>query len=361
MSENDTTGSPSRWLIRIPEIFAPFTDEILRGLGATSEKSFGREYHLVQASDPEVFRKSKAAKYLGWNLPIHHAWPCVPQKMENFIEKAAQGIFKKFGEAKPQTILTGALISTAPHPYYRHLATNLRGRTLQLFPTLPAAGVDDQRPAIPSLFCLVGKEGLYCGLQSPRDSNGFYPGGTKFISQGNSAISRAGAKIAEALHYLQLYRPPLAANAHWLELGASPGGMTSELLNRDYRVTAVDRAAMDSRIVNHKNLDFVRDDVLSYLPPHGTEFDAILCDMNGDGRDSLRSVVRLARHLKPKGLVVFTLKMLAVTTLREADELFSAVVAYAEKSGLNLIAQTHLTYNRFELTLFFEAADVKRS
>ena len=84
------------------------------------------------------------------------------------------------------------------------------------------------RNRTPNLFCLVGKEGLFCGLQSPAASNGFYPGGTKFIRQNTpDTISRAGAKIAEALHYLQLKKTPPPAGSQWLELGASPGGMTA--------------------------------------------------------------------------------------------------------------------------------------
>jgi 23S rRNA (cytidine2498-2'-O)-methyltransferase len=274
----------SSWLIRIPDVFADFAPQVLAGLGAEPQKKLGGDYHLARLDDPAVLRDSEWAPFVSWNLPVHHAWPCCPQKMEGFVEKAAQAIFRKFGGQALQTLLIGPLQAGAAHPYYKHLATNLRGRTLQLFPPL-GQDVEAQDPEAPTLFCLVGKEGLFCGLQSPRESNGFYPGGTKFIRQNApETISRAGAKIAEALHFLKLHRPALPEGAHWLELGASPGGMTSELLARGYRVTAVDKAALDVRLKNAPGLHFVRADVDLFRPEESERFDALLSDMNGDPR-----------------------------------------------------------------------------
>ena len=342
------------WLLRIPEVFEDRTREILNGLGATPLKKLGTDYQLVRLDDPAPLRDSKWAPFVSWNLPVHHAWPCCPQKMEGFIEKAAQAIFRKFGDTAPQTLLTGPLQPGAPHPFYKHLATNLRGRVLQLFPALPAADdVESQDPATPSLFCLVGKEGLFCGLQSPRDSNGFFPGGTKFIRQTES-ISRAGAKVVEALHYLKLHRPALPEGARWLELGASPGGMTSELLARGFKVTAVDKAKLDDRLNKSAGLTFVRADVEHFSPAEGQRFEALLSDMNGDARATLRQVVRLSSHLVKGGLVIFTLKGAGAETPEELMTLTRAAIAYAGASGLSLIATTHLTYNRHEFTLLFE-------
>lgn len=353
MSEPLATTS---WLIRIPEVFAPFAAEILAGLRAVPMKELGSDYHLVRLEDPTRLHGSEWGKFPSWNLPVHHAWPCNPQKMEGFVEKAAQAIFRKFGESAPQTLLSGPLQTGGSHPYYKHLATNLRGRTLQLFPALPAvAEVESQDPAGPTLFCLVGKEGLFCGLQSPRESNGFYPGGTKFISQ-STGISRAGAKLAEALHHVLLYRQPPPQGARWLELGASPGGMSAELLARGYRVTAVDRADLDPRLKRKPGLEFIRRDVDAFRPEPSERFDALLCDMNGDPRVSLRQVLRLAENVQPGGLVIFTLKGAGAETPSELNAIARAAVTYSASAGLELLAETHLTYNRHEFTLFFEVS-----
>ena len=345
---------PPPWLVRIPEVFAGMVPEILTHFGAGSATKLGTDYFLLKSPRLDMLRDSNAAIFVQWNLPVEHSWPCCPQTMEGFIEKAAQALLRKFGPRNPQAILIGPLEPGSPQPYYKSLASNLRGRTLQVFPKLPAATADDQESTAETLFCLVGKEGLFCGMATPRAANGWYPGGTKFISQSRAGtISRAGAKIAEALHWLRLHRAPLPEGSHWLELGASPGGMTSELLDRGFLVTAVDRAPLDPRLDRRPGLTFLKADAATFLPPPGILFDALLSDLNGDALVSLRLVIRLLPHLRPGGLVVFTLKTPHTETLTDLTALCQAVIATAA-AGLRLIAITHLTYNRQEFTVFFE-------
>lgn len=343
------------WLVRIPEIFEGVAGEVLRHFGTEAFTRLGQDYYLIKTLTPQAVQQSEAAKFARWNLPMDHTWPCNPQKMDGFVEKAAQTLLKKFGDRKPQGIFIGQLNPTSPDKYYKSLASNLRGRTLQVFPRLNAATVEEQDPEVATLFCLVGKEGLFCGMQSPRASNGLYAGGSKYMDQDSpDIISRAGAKIAEALHYLLLHRPPLAASSHWVELGACPGGMTSELLARGQRVTAIDRAPLDKRLDNRPGLKFIHADVATFTPKEDTVYNAILCDLNGPPHESIEHVIRLSHSLKNKGLVVFTLKVPRIETVNEPCELFRKIVKMASVAGLQLFAQTHLTYNRHEFTLFFE-------
>lgn len=337
-------------------MFEDSVPAILDGLGATPSKRLGQEFHLVHLRGGTMPREAPAADFVRWNLPVEHAWPCHPEKMAGFVEKAAVAIQRKFGPRAPQGMFTGPLDPSATNRYYKSLASNLRGRALQLFPPATAALRDPetQEADRPTLYCLVGKEGLFCGQQSPRDCNGFYPGGTKFIGQDAGTISRAGAKIAEALHYLRLHRSVPPIGSHWLELGASPGGMTSELLARGYRVTAVDRAQLDPRLAKREGLTFVQTSAAEFQPKAGAPFDALLSDMNGDPRHALREVSRLARQVRRGGLVVFTLKMAGTNDLLEMQSLVLDAVAAAAQSGLGLVAKTHLSYNRRELTLIFE-------
>lgn len=347
----------TKWLVRISEVFAGFSAEIVTSLGGTVAKKLGTEYVLIDLPEGATPQGADASGCLRWNLPLDHAWPCNPEKMEGFVEKAARTIEKKFADRQPQAIFIGQTDPSSTSRYYKTLASNLRGRTLQLFPAKVAAfkEVEAQDPSRPTLFCLVGKEGLFCGMQSPRLSNGFYPGGTKYISQGSpDTISRAGAKIAEALHYLLLHRPAPRKGGHWLELGASPGGMTSELLDRGYQVTAIDRAPLDKRLDNRQGLHFAKLDVAAFMPNASMKYDAIVSDMNGDALVAIRQVARLAANLKPGGLVIFTLKTPGATTFGETLELLRNALEIAAAAGLRRIATTHLTYNRLELTLFFE-------
>jgi 23S rRNA (cytidine2498-2'-O)-methyltransferase len=217
-----TTCKP--WLVRIPEIFEGIAGEVLRRFGAVSSTRLGHDYYLIKTPAPETVQHSEAAKFARWNLPMDHTWPCNAQKMDGFIEKAAQTLLKKFGERNPQGIFIGTLQPTSPDKYYKGLASNLRGRVLQLFPKLPASTVEEQNPTAETLFCLVGKEGLFCGMQSPRSSNGLYAGGSKYIDQdAPDTISRAGAKIAEALHYLLLIPPAARGRQSLARTGGLPG------------------------------------------------------------------------------------------------------------------------------------------
>ena len=361
MTDSPPPPSPVQpWIVRISDTFAPQVDEILKQLGAEETKRLGDDYFLIKTPNTAAIRSSPVAAFLRWNLPVHHSWPCNPQRMESFIEKAAQTMWKKFGDAKPQNILIGQLNHSSADPYYKRMCSNLRGRTLQLFPPLAAPVVEEQIPDRPTLFALLGKEGLYCGVHSPREANGFYAGGSRYISLTMpSTISRAGGKIAEALHYLRLYRPPLPEHSHWLELGAAPGGMTSELLTRGYRVTALDRAPLDRRLEKYEGLEFIAADVTEFTPPKSARYDALLCDMNGPPHEAMEAVLRLSSHLAPRGLVVFTLKFSRTETTRDPLQLLRNITTQAHSQGLTLLARTHLTYNGHEFTLFFERGDSK--
>lgn len=359
MSVLPTSSPQPKWLVRISEVFSPEADAILESIGARLVAKLSGGYSLIEFTDASARMTADAAVFIRWGMPVTHSWPCCPQKMEGFIEKAAQALVRKFGPAKPQTILMGALDASATNRYYKTLASNFRGRTLQLFATEGESHktVEEQAPDAATLFCLVGKEGLFCGLCSPREANGFYPGGTKYIRQSSTeTISRAGAKVAEALHYVRLYRELPVPQGHWLELGASPGGITSELLDRGYRVTAVDRAALDQRLSKAPGLQFFMRDVREFRPAAGQHYDALLSDMNGDPVEASRQVIRLSASLKKGGLVIYTLKSTGVESFIEILGLYHQVRALMEAGGLKLVAKTHLTYNRHELTLFLEKA-----
>lgn len=351
----ETPHPQTSWLVRISPVFRDFEAELLATLDASLVKRLGRDFLLIRVQEPGRLISTGAAKYLRWILPVHHAWPCIPRETDGFVEKAAQALFRKFAADGPQTLVAGPLDPAEPGRYHKSLASNLRGRSLQLFPPSATAlrDAEEQDPAKPTLFLLVGREGLFCGMNPPRDSKGFHAGGTRFIRQNRpETISRAGAKIAEALHHLALHRPRPPEGAHWLELGASPGGMTSELLDQGYRVTAVDKAPLDTRLDGRKGLNFVRSDAADFQPARGAVFDAILSDMNGSPRESMAKVVALTGHLAPGGMVVFTLKLAGAEKFEDIELITEETLAAAK--GLKRIALVHLTYNRHEFTAFFE-------
>ncbi len=96
--EQSDPGALTPWLVRIPEIFAGLAPVILRELGAVTDTPVGQEYHLIKTSRPEQIHESEVGKFLRWNLPMEHTWPCHPRKMDKFIEKAALSWFAAYRE-----------------------------------------------------------------------------------------------------------------------------------------------------------------------------------------------------------------------------------------------------------------------
>ena len=347
------------WLLRIPEVFADLRAEILAAMGAVSCKELG-SYCLVRLPAGGSPRGGAAAIFVPWCLPVEHAWPCDPGKVDGFIEKAATALERKFAARKPRTVWVGVLQPGPGDGWFKRLASNLRGRCLQLFPdsALPLADAGSQRPDEAALFCMVGASGLYAGMASPRACNGFYPGGIcHFPKSAGTSISRAGAKIAEALHYAALHGEPPGKGAHWLELGASPGGMTLELLNRGHRVTAIDRAPLDERLKGAEGLEFYLQDVTVWKPKPGTEFDALLCDMNGDPLEAFAQVIRLSTWLRDGAWIIFTLKTAGHAGMEDLLKLHAKVVANAKAAGLHHLATSHLSGNRREFTMWFRVVE----
>ena len=107
------------WLVRIPDVFEGFTTEILEAIGTKPGTRLGSGYHLIHPSDPASLRASDASMVLRWNLPVEHSWPCNPQKMDGFIEKAAQTLLRKFGHRQPQALLIGLLDPSSSNGHYK--------------------------------------------------------------------------------------------------------------------------------------------------------------------------------------------------------------------------------------------------
>ncbi|MFN5961915.1 MAG: SAM-dependent methyltransferase [Verrucomicrobiota bacterium] len=354
MMEGTGTGSEP-WLVKIPAVLVDATEAVWRHLRVVRPTPLSPEWHLVKVAQPGRLWSGPAELAISWRMRVEHSWPCAPRGMEGFIEKAAQALLRKFGARKPQAVLMGPLDAGSRDPFFRGLASNLRGRTLQLFGPLESPDAESQDPEKESLYCLVGPGGLYAGMIKPREAGGFHPGGTKFIRQeGGETISRAGAKIAEALHWLRLYRPVPKPASHWLELGASPGGMTAELLRRKYRVTAVDRAPLDPKLRKTPGLRFYLQDCRTWRAPAGTVLDAVLCDMNGPAEASFATVLEQARALRAGGIVLFTVKTAGLQTIDDAVHAVAQLRASAERAGLASVAVTHLMYNRREFTAVWE-------
>jgi hypothetical protein len=76
--------------------------------------------------------------------------------------------------------------------------------------------------------------------------------------------------------------------------------------------------------------------------------------MNGSAEESLAVVLSQVPFLRSGAVVVFTMKTHRAANIDEIVALHQRVIEQAQKGGLCLLAQTHLTYNRYEFTLFWQ-------
>jgi len=81
------------------------------------------------------------------------------------------------------------------------------------------------------------------------------PGNCPEIPLPEESPSRAYLKIEEAIHR---FKPEIRPGMNVLEIGCSPGGATTAMLNRGMRVTGVDPKRMDPRLYRRKGFTSVQ-------------------------------------------------------------------------------------------------------
>jgi 23S rRNA (cytidine2498-2'-O)-methyltransferase len=349
------TQETGNWIVRLGEVFTPIASALWEELGAPTVTPLGGDLHSLHFQNPIDLTTLEASCFLRWQVPVHHVWPTQPSKTEGFVEKAAQGLARKFGSRKPHNVLVTAIRSD---PHSRSLASNVRGRALQVFDLVgKAPDTEDVDPDAAIVLALVGPRGLLAGLTTPRQAKSFYASGVRYVKQSeDAAVSRAGAKIVESLSLLRLCRaePHDPSAARWLELGASPGGMTAELLHRGFSVTALDRAPLSPLVNRHPSLEFRQEDVSRFEPTLETHYEALLCDMNGPWQRSAHEVLRLSRWLKSASPIVFTLKFNELTAPQGVLAALRQFHTDATRAGLKILMTTHSSFNRNEITCLFQ-------
>jgi 23S rRNA (cytidine2498-2'-O)-methyltransferase len=190
--------------------------------------------------------------------------------------------------------------------------------------------------------CLAG-DLILLGLNGEASALSDWPGGHVRLAKPKGQISRSEFKLEELFRTTDL-RPPRGGLA--LDLGASPGGWTRILRGYGLDVVAVDPADLDPRLRGDSHVRHVRATAAPFLAETKDRFDIVVNDMRMDPAMSVGLMVQAARHLKPGGLMILTLKLSprgAVRTVRQALARLDDVVDVA------LVRQLH--HNRDEVTV----------
>jgi len=150
-----------------------------------------------------------------------------------------------------------------------------------------------------------------------------WPGGAIPIQLPSHAVSRAYAKMEEAIGWSNL---PIVEGDECVEIGCAPGGASQALLERGLFVTGIDPADVDPAVLEHTRF--------RHLKKRGTdvrrhEFEGVrwlAADMNIAPESTLDEVEAIVRHpgLSIRGLVL-TLKFADWSHAEKLPELVSRV------------------------------------
>ncbi|WP_018935579.1 23S rRNA (cytidine(2498)-2'-O)-methyltransferase RlmM [Thioalkalivibrio sp. ALJ24] len=117
------------------------------------------------------------------------------------------------------------------------------------------------------------------GLAEP-DRSSDRPGGILRLKAPRAAPSRSALKLEEAWH--QFLTPAereqrLSEGMSAVDLGAAPGGWTWQLVRRGLHVQAVDNGPMDPGLMAGGQVEHVREDAFTWLPPRPVHW--LVCDI----------------------------------------------------------------------------------
>ena len=190
----------------------------------------------------------------------------------------------------------------------------------------------------------ITNHAAYLGLSLALNNLSNWAGGVRRFAREEEQVSRSEFKLLEAL---EIFKIKLPARGVALDLGASPGGWTRVLRQKDQYVTAVDPGDLEPRIAADRGVRHKRMTAEQYLADEPDQFDLIVNDMRMDARDSARMMVAYARQLYRHGLVIMTLKLPEQNRRPIIDHAFKLLQEVYTIAGAR-----QLFHNRSEITVY---------
>ena len=184
----------------------------------------------------------------------------------------------------------------------------------------------------------------YLGLSLAINNLSNWAGGVRRFAREEGQVSRSEFKLLEAL---EIFKIKLPARGVALDLGASPGGWTRVLRQKDQYVTAVDPGDLDPRVAEDRGVRHKRMTAEQYLADAPDQFDLIVNDMRMDARDSARMMVAYAKQLYRHGLVIMTLKLPEQNRQPIIDHAFKLL-----QGAYTIAGARQLFHNRSEITVY---------
>jgi 23S rRNA (cytidine2498-2'-O)-methyltransferase len=215
---------------------------------------------------------------------------------------------------------------------------------------LAKAGIafGDERAAQRLHVFFVGGAACYVGASFVANSS-FHPMGIVRLRMPGTSPSRSTVKLAEALIVFlgeEGVRKRMTPGMRAVDLGASPGGWTWQLVQKSFFVTAVDNGPMDAALMETGQVKHRREDGFSYRPPEPVDW--MVCDMV----ESPSRIATLAARWVAQGWcreTIFNLKLPMKKRWEEVERCRTIIHAALEGKPFGLRVK-HLYHDREEVT-----------
>lgn len=187
-------------------------------------------------------------------------------------------------------------------------------------------------------------------ISDPRNSAPWHQGIPRLRMPAN-APSRSTLKLDEAIQAFLSgadQRSWLGPGKTAVDLGAAPGGWTWQLVQRSMRVTAVDNADIDPRLLESGLVEHVAADGFGYRPPQPVDW--LVCDIVEQPERVLRLLLEWLEDGNCGGIIA-NLKL----PMKRRHETVSDALARLRASpvaGMRRIGAKQLYHDREEVTVF---------
>lgn len=193
----------------------------------------------------------------------------------------------------------------------------------------------------------------WLGISEPGDTLK-WPMGIPRLKMPKDAPSRSTLKLAEAFAYFmdkdeqdEWLREGLTA----VDLGASPGGWTYQLVKHGLQVIAIDNGIIDEQLMHSGQVEHIKADGFIYRPPRPVHW--LVCDMP----EKPARVAQLIADWLAAGdaqRAIFNLKMAVKDRLDELEYCREIIEETLKQAGKKIerLQFRHLYHDREEVTVF---------
>ena len=192
----------------------------------------------------------------------------------------------------------------------------------------------------------ISNDFVYTGLSNAEDNLSIWSGGMRHYAIRNDTISRAGFKLMEAF---ESYPVVFNKDSVALDLGAAPGGWTKVLLDKGFKVVAVDPVQLSPILQANENVEYYNGRAHDYIKKSNKTFDLIVNDMSMNIMTSINFVLSLKHRLKDKGHIIITFKLTKHDRLNKINEGLKLL-----RNDFDIVFIKQLFHNRSEITVILQ-------